>query len=231
VTRGETVDSALMKKFLKSRFSGGTLLACRKLLMELRIQRVHRGSVRKARRLTPPLKLHFGCGIDLKPGWVNIDLFEPTADLQLDLREKFPFQTASVTIIHSEHFLEHLDFPDEVDHVLRESYRVLVPHGIFSVGIPEAGGYMRAYARGDRGVFASEWNPNYPEWLSMPMHRINYLFRQFGEHKYAYDEETLLWVLSRAGFENVSRRSFDPATDTERRRTHTMYASGTKPRA
>ena len=88
---------------------------------------------------------------------------------------------------------------------------------------------MAAYARGERDTFAAEWNPNYPEWLSMPMHRINYLFRQFGEHKYAYDEEILLWTLRRAGFETVSRRHFDPATDTERRRDHTMYASGIKP--
>jgi len=219
----------MLKQLLKSRLSGGTRRACRQLLWELRIQRVHRRSVRKAQHLTPPLKLHLGCGTDLKPGWVNVDLFETTADLRLDLRERFPFPTASVTIIHSEHFLEHLDFPDEVEHVLRESGRVLVPHGMFSVGIPEAGGLMGAYARGEREVFAAHWNPNYPEWLSIPMHRINYLFRQFGEHKYVYDEETLLWTLRRAGFEEVGRRSFDPATDTERRRDHTMYASGIKP--
>ena len=62
----------------------------------------------------------------------------------------------------------------------------------------------------------------------MPMHRINYLFRQFGEHKYAYDEEILLWTLRRAGFEKVSRRPSDPDIDTERRRHHTMYSSGIK---
>jgi len=219
----------VLRQLLKSRLSGGARLACRKLLLELRIQRIQRRSVRKARCLAPPLKLHIACGTDLKPGWVNVDLFEETADLRLDLRELFPFPTASVTIIHSEHFLEHLDFPDEVEHFLRESYRVLVPHGVFSVGIPDAGVLMAAYARGEREIFADAWNPNYPEWLSMPMHRINYLFRQFGEHKYAYDEETLLWTLRRAGFAKVSRRPFDPATDTERRRTHTMYASGIKP--
>jgi len=34
---------------------------------------------------------------------------------------------------------------------------------VFSVGIPEAGGLMAAYARGERDIFAAEWNPNYPE--------------------------------------------------------------------
>ena len=42
------------------------------------------------------------------------------------------------------------------------------------------------------------------------MHQINYVFRQGGEHKYAYDAETLKEVLERDGFTNVSRRSFDP---------------------
>jgi predicted SAM-dependent methyltransferase len=149
------------------------------------MQRAHRRSVRKAGHLIPPLKLHIGYGTDLKPGWVNMDLLEATADLQLDLREGLPFPTASVTIIHSEH--EHLDFADQVDQLLRESYRVLVPHGAFSVGIPEAGGPSAptSAGSGEREVFAAQWNPDYPEWFSMPMHRINYLFRQFGEHEYA----------------------------------------------
>ncbi len=150
----QTWDDVL-KQFRKSRLSGGPAWRTGRLL-ELRIQRIHRRSVRKARCLTSPRT-------DLKPGWVNINLFEETADLRLDLRELFPFPTASVMIIHSEHFLEHLDFPDEAEHVFRESYRVLIPQGVFSLGIPEAGGLMVAYARGERDIFAGEWNPNYPE--------------------------------------------------------------------
>src|SRR5262250_1106715 len=117
----------MLKQLFKAQLSGGIRRACPQLLLELQIQRIHRRSVRRAQRLTSPLKLHFGCRTDLKPGWVIIDLFEAAADLRLDLRERFPFPTASVSIIHSEHFLEHLDFPDEVEHVLRESLRVLLP--------------------------------------------------------------------------------------------------------
>jgi len=50
------------------------------------------------------------------------------------------------------------------------------------------------------------------------MHHVNYLFRQGGEHKYAYDCETLALTLTRAGFREVSRREFDPALDSESRR-------------
>jgi predicted SAM-dependent methyltransferase len=213
---------------VKAQLSSGVRRAWREVLWELRLQRSHRRSVRKALHLVPPLKLHLGCGTELKRGWVNIDMLEPMADLQLDLREPLPFSNNSVTLIHSEHFLEHFGFPDEVEHLLSESCRVLMPGGVFSVGVPDAGSLMHAYARGARKVFADEWNPNYPEWLSVPMHRINYAFRQSGEHKYAYDEETLLSTLSCSGFVEVRRRDFDPEMDTERRRSHTMYASGIK---
>jgi len=134
--RQATRLGVMLKFLLESRLSGGARLACWKLL-----------------------KLHIGCGIDLSSGWVNVDLFEETADLRLDLRESFPPSTASGTIIH----------------------------------------------------------------------QINHLFHEFEEHKYAYDEETLPWTLRCAGFEKVSRCRFDLAMDTERRRNHTMYASGIKP--
>jgi hypothetical protein len=45
------------------------------------------------------------------------------------------------------------------------------------------------------------------------MHCVNYLFRQGREHKYAYDEETLTGILQRAGFEQVTRRAFNPDMD------------------
>ena len=58
-----------------------------KLRDEIRIMNTHRKSVRKARRLCASgLRLNCGCGPNVKEGWINIDLFSPRADLQLDLR-------------------------------------------------------------------------------------------------------------------------------------------------
>jgi hypothetical protein len=56
------------------------------------------------------LQLNFGCGPNLKHGWVDIDIAGP-ADLYLDLREPIPFKSGSVRTIYSEHFFEHLDYP------------------------------------------------------------------------------------------------------------------------
>jgi len=134
-------------------------------------------------------------------------------------------------IVYSEHFLEHLDYPREVDHVLRESFRVLRSGGRFSVGVPDAANAVQTYVRDDRASYASfaASNPNYPPWLRIPMHGLNYTFRQFGEHKYAWDEEILTMALNSVGFMRVRRRPFSPELDSEHRRNGTLYMEGLKP--
>jgi len=217
-----------MLNILKKYFTASFRSSLRRVHEEFGIQRSHQRSVAKARRLAGPLKLHFGCGLNLKKGWVNIDLYEPGADLALDLREPLPFPDESVEIVYSEHIFEHLTYPDEVFRLLRECYRVLRPNGLFSIGVPDAAPLLCNYALGNREYFKSNWNPRYPEWLAVPMHRINYLFHQFGEHKYAYDEEILLHTLRAAGFESACRREFSPSLDSEWRRDGTLYADAVK---
>jgi hypothetical protein len=39
------------------------------------------------------------------------------------------------------------------------------------------------------------------------------MFRQGREHKYAYDEETLVPVIAGMGFTDVRRREYDPTMD------------------
>ncbi len=221
----------MVRRVLKWWLGPSTRRAIRQVLAEMRIQRTHRACVKAARRLTLPSRLHLGCGEIIRPGWINVDLFETRADLQLDLRESFPFPDSSMLMVYSEHFLEHLDYPREVDHVLRESFRVLMSGGRFSVGVPDAAGAVQLYVRDDRASYASfaASNPNYPPWFSIPMHGLNYTFRQLGDHKYAWDEEILTIALESVGFIRVQRRPFDPELDSEHRRNGTLYMEGIKP--
>lgn len=192
----------------------GTWLVLRAFRKELGWRRRHRRAVHAARHLTPPLRLHLGCGEYHKAGWINIDLTAPGADLALDLREPWPFPDGSVTMIYGEHVLEHFDYPDDAEHVLREAFRVLEVGGRLSLSVPDAEFMLRAYVANDAHVFAvarRHWHN--PPFDRTPLHQINYHFRQAGEHRYAYDEATLSDMLERVGFVQIKRRSYDVALD------------------
>jgi len=197
------------------------------------MQRVHRSSAKRASMFATgqSIRLNLGSGFRRKQGaeWINVDLTD-TADLQLDLREPFPFPDDSVAEIYTEHFLEHLHYPNQDDSTswqveapdrpsevlsfLRECYRVLTPSGLLDVVVPDAEGILNEYcARHEAPFPAHEWWG--PAWCDTAMHCVNYVFRQGSEHKYAYDQDTLRAVIASAGFESVGRRPFDPRKDAD----------------
>jgi predicted SAM-dependent methyltransferase len=182
------------------------------------------------------LKLNLGCGTYIKPGWVNVDSHYPEVDLQLDLREKLPFPDGSALIVYSEHFFEHLEYPDQAMRFLGESWRVLIPGGILSIGVPDTEWPIVSYATGDPEYFRLARDRFHPKWCDTRMHNRNYHFRQGTEHKYAYDFETLVKILEEVGFVSVERRSFKPELDSENHRvsslprgTASLYVDARKP--
>jgi predicted SAM-dependent methyltransferase len=191
------------------------------------MMRLHWSGVRRARSLKPPFRLHVGCGPNLKTGWVNVDLSEGS-DVRLDLKEPLPFPDNSATVIYSEHFFEHLSL-EEGTRFLEESMRVLVPGGVIRIGVPDAERSLRQYVSGDRERWQEIRKRYHPEWCNTPMHSVNYFFRQAGEHKYAYDFETLSSVLEDCGFVNIRRQDWDPTLDLESRRDGTLYVDAAKP--
>ena len=120
----------MIKQFLKRRTSAGMHSSIRHVWREIAIFRKHRKGVHLARKLcgSQKLKLHLGCGRRIKNGWINIDL-SPQADITLDIREPLPFLANSCAMIYSEHFLEHIDYPESTQLFLKECYRVLEPGG------------------------------------------------------------------------------------------------------
>ncbi len=238
-----------LRQLIKGRISSGLRRALREVRQEFYIQRLHRRSVKRANGLVQRggtlLRLNLGSGFRPKQasGWINVDLSD-TADLQLDLREPLPFSDDSVAEIYTEHFLEHLWYanhddpsswdleapgrPSEVLSFLRECRRVLVPGGVMDIVVPDAGCILSEYASRHEQPF-----PRYdwwgPKWCDTPLHCVNYVFRQGTEHKYAYDEETLGAVLLAAGFEDVARRAFNPATDAENHEIGSLCMQARKP--
>jgi predicted SAM-dependent methyltransferase len=223
------VRTSTFGRFLEHYLGSGVALAWRRLRFELHILRLHRKSVRKAQRMlsSSPVRLHCGCGPEVKEGWINIDITDD-ADLQLDLRTKLPFPDNSVSFIYSEHFFEHLEYPSETGTFLKESLRVLIPRGRFRVGVPDTEPVLNAYVTADDTYFQLARQRWHPAYCDTKMHSINYHFRQESEHKYAYDFETLTKVLYQAGFGKIERSHFDPALDSEQRKDGTLYVDAFK---
>jgi predicted SAM-dependent methyltransferase len=230
---------------LKARTSPNLRRAVRDVRMELYLLRRHRAGVKRARQIArrKPLRLNLGSGFRPRPGWTNVDLSEGS-DLALDLREPLPFDDRSVDAIYTEHFFEHLSYPNLDDSTawdletpsrpsealtfLRECLRVLAPGGLLDIVVPDAEGMLAEYVgRRDEPFPMHLWWG--PKWCDTPLHCVNYLFRQGREHKYAYDEETLQRVLEAVGFANVRRRPFNPAIDADNHAIGSLCMLATKP--
>lgn len=190
-----------------------------------------RGAARLASLRDPRgLQLHLGCGPVLKPGWINIDMMPADGVYTLDLREPIPLPDGSCAMVYSEHFFEHIGYPHNAELLLRDYLRLLEPGGRVSIGVPDGELGLRAYAGDDpERFFAISKERWHPAWANTRMEQINYLFRQDGEHKFIYDEETLAGLMRRVGFTSIRRRGFDPAIDSASRSWGTLYMDATKP--
>ncbi len=89
-------------------------------------------------------KLNLGCGYDIRPGWVNLDIAPlKGVDVVHDLaRHPLPFRNEEFEYVLCSDILEHIfDYPS----VLREIHRVLRPGGTVEIRTPHYS-YSRAYA-------------------------------------------------------------------------------------
>jgi predicted SAM-dependent methyltransferase len=174
-------------------------------------------------------KNNLGSGTFVKTGYLNVDLF-PGGDLTLDLRRGLPFESNCCERIISEHFFEHLEYPDVVGHLLQECCRVLKPGGELRISVPDTEWPLHDYALGENASYfeACRKNSWHPAYCKSRIEHINDHFRQKGEHRFAYDFETLANTFREAGFVDVNRGEFDPGIDSEHRRIGSLVVSGRK---
>jgi len=211
-------------KKISQPFSAGIRSAINNLILEITIYLIHRKGVIQSRKFLGcfELKLHLGCGPRIKNGWLNIDLSK-NADIPLDLRKPLPFNNDSISVIYSEHFLEHLDYPGTATLFLKECNRVLRPGGKFSVVVPDIALVLRSYFEGGTKEYYAAQKKWHPAWCNTQMEHINFNFRQNGEHRFCYDFETLKNLMQRIGFKKIRQREFDPDLDSKDREIGSLY--------
>jgi predicted SAM-dependent methyltransferase len=183
------------------------------------------------------ISLNIGSGGRGLSDWVNIELTRHRdTTLRLDIRRRLPLASDSVRRILIEHVLEHMDFQSDVPRLLREFHRVLQPNGILRIIVPDAERFLMAYASHDPAAWRElGWDvTRLPHDIFTPMHVINHIFHQGGEHLFAYDFETLQFALQQAGFEKIIRMAFrqscDPilAIDQEVHAPYSLYVEALK---
>lgn len=81
------------------------------------------------------MKINFGCGSNIIPGWRNLDIDRPNQEDRIDITRPVPFKDNSVDFILGEHICEHVSAPDCFRFFL-ESHRILKPGGVLRVCVP-----------------------------------------------------------------------------------------------
>jgi hypothetical protein len=223
--------------------------AARTLFQEIRLARAVRHAGRQFAALdgAKDLKLHLGCGSELKSGWLNVDLnlngtvpeIDPglapdTRFILYDLRSgKLPLADESCSIVYSSHFLEHLEYRQGL-RLMRDCHRVLQPQGTFRAGLPAFRQSFRKYVDGDHAHFnlysIYDVRPELDPATTTLVDHINYGVYQNGEHKFIYDEEKICLVLRSIGFGSVSiapyREGLDPSSELRQR--YSFYVEAIK---
>jgi predicted SAM-dependent methyltransferase len=150
------------------------------------------------------LCVQIGCGPNALAGWVNLDAARgDEIDVVWDLRRGLPFPDESCSAIFGEHVIEHVP-REAAEKLLRECRRALQPGGVLRLSTPDAGRYLRSYA-GDREFLR---HPSFEVAAETAMDRVNQMMREYGQHLWAYDAESLLLLLRRAGFSNAVEQHF-----------------------
>jgi predicted SAM-dependent methyltransferase len=142
------------------------------------------------------LKLHLGGGKRFIPGFVHIDLADfPHVDHRHDVRRLPMIADGAAELVYASHVFEYFDRVEGAA-VLAEWKRVLAPHGVLRLAVPDFEQLAAVYAK--THSLDSIIGPLYGRWMDNPNDEPIY-------HRTVYDFASLQRELERAGFTNVRR--------------------------
>jgi predicted SAM-dependent methyltransferase len=139
-----------------------------------------------------------------------------------DLKKPLPFPGNTFLKIYASHVLEHFYYR-ELIRLLKEVYRILKVGGTFSICVPDASIYIKAYCHPE--TFDADFYCRYKPAVNVysRIDYVNYMAYMAGHHKIMFDEENLPGILKAVGFGNVRKRNFDPELDLKKRDYESIY--------
>jgi len=148
-------------------------------------------------------RLHWGCGPNPPPGWINSDRLRGEGiDLSGDIRDGLDLPDDSIDYAVAMHALQDLPWAD-IPIALAELKRVIKPHGVLRLGLPDMDRAIAAYQRGDAAYFF------------VPDHHAQAIGAKLVTQLiwYGSTRTPMTWdyvreVLERAGFRDVQRCAF-----------------------
>ncbi|MBW4626554.1 MAG: methyltransferase domain-containing protein [Brasilonema octagenarum HA4186-MV1] len=82
-------------------------------------------------------KLNFGCGDRYSSQWINIDFHSQDKNvIKYNLLKPLPFPDNSLDVVYSSHVIEHFS-KEEGERIIEECFRILKPHGILRIVVPD----------------------------------------------------------------------------------------------
>jgi predicted SAM-dependent methyltransferase len=175
------------------------------------------------------LNVNLGSGGHGVDNWVNIDVARNHFGLTIpwDIRRGLPFTNEQVLRIFAEHVVEHIEFRDDIPHLMAEFFRVLESGGRVRLIVPDGERWLHAYVTGSHQEWVEMGFADLPPDMPTRMTMVNHVFHQEGEHYFCYDFETLEYILKQAGFRSVRKVAYRVSDDPELcldRQEHAKYS-------
>ena len=162
-------------------------------------------------------KLQIGCQIHNMKQWLNVDILPKNDDIvYMDATKKFPLPDNTFSHVFSEHMIEHIGFEDGI-FMVKECYRVMKKGGRIRLVTPNLKFLINLYTepKSDLQNDYIKFNKRYFSDDKLPLTDtlvINNFFRDWG-HQFIYDEKTLEFILTDAGFKNVTFLKVNESSD------------------
>jgi predicted SAM-dependent methyltransferase len=79
-------------------------------------------------------KLNLGCGLEIKEGWVNADIYQHEKSVvYCDMNKRFPWKKNTFDFVYMRHSLEHAK---DTQKTIAEIWRVCKPKAIIKIIVP-----------------------------------------------------------------------------------------------